>query len=285
MFNVAIKNIQRLGVAYLLTTPLLLTSCGNSAADKAQAILDEARTAYDAKNYALAIELTDSIKRAYPHEFDIRKEALHLSTIATEGKVLRELESADSLTAVLGALGDSLQKNVKFVSNPIEGYYVARETNPTSFIGSTGLQARMTPNGDFYLMSSLKAKPVKSTSISVSCDGKQATTSTVAHDGERNDRSMGAEVITFMGAECDTVGKFISENIGKNMTLTFNGNSSYSQPLSAQQAKEIADLYNYATTIRKFKIATLEKERLTRALDLARSQAARTYIEKKEPNK
>ena len=88
-----------------------------------------------------------------------------------------------------------------------------------------------------------------------------------------------------MGAECDTVGKFISENIGKNMTLTFNGNSSYSQPLSAQQAKEIADLYNYATTIRKFKIATLEKERLTRALDLARSQAARTYIEKKEPNK
>ena len=57
MFNVAIKNIQRLGVAFLLTTPLLLTSCGNSAADKAQAILDEARTAYDAKNYALAIEL------------------------------------------------------------------------------------------------------------------------------------------------------------------------------------------------------------------------------------
>lgn len=280
MYNVVTKKIYNFGVAVIVTAPLLLMSCGNKDTEKAQAILDEARTAYDAKNYTLALDLTDSIKKAFPREFEVRKEALHLSTLATEGKILRELESADSIAAVLGALGDSLQNNIKFVSNPIEGYYVAKSTNPTSFIGSTGLQARMTPNGDFYLMSSLKAKPVKSTSITVSCDGKDATTASVPHDGERNDRSMGAEIITFMGAECDTVGKFVSENIGRPMTLTFNGNSSYSQPLSSNQAKEIADLYVYATTIRKFKIATLEKERLTKSLDLARSQAARTFVEK-----
>jgi hypothetical protein len=284
MFNEVTNNLRRAGVAILVTTPLLLASCGNSDTEKAQSLLNEARTAYDNKNYTLAIDLADSIKRGYPREFDIRKEALHLSTLASEGKILRELETADSTVAVLGALGDSMQSNIKYVSNPIEGYYVAKGTNPTSFTSSTGLQARMTPNGDFYLMSSLKGKSVKSTSVTVSCDGKEATTATVPHDGERNDRSMGAEIITFMGAECDTVGKFVCENVGKPMTLTFNGNSSYSIPLTEKQVIEIADLYAYATTIRKFKIATLEKERLSKALDLARSQAARTYVEKDSTN-
>lgn len=283
MYNAAIKLSYELGI--LLTISLLFVSCGNSEAKKAQALLQEAQTAYESKNYTLTLQLTDSIKKTYPREFDIRREALHLSTIATEGKILRELETADSTTAVLKVLGDSLQQNVKFVNNPIEGYYVAKNTNPTAFIGSTSIQARMTPNGDFYIMSSLKAKPIKSTSITISCQGKEARTATVPYDGERNDRSMGAETITFMGMECDTIGKFISENVGNPMILTFNGTGTYSQQLSPAQAKDIADLYNYAVTIRKFKIATLEKDKLTKALDIARSQAARTYVDNGEQTK
>lgn len=280
MYNAAINHICHLGLTLLIGAPLLLTSCGNGDTQKAQALLDNARDAYENKNYATSLLLIDSIKNAYPREFDIRREALHLSTLATEAQTLRQLESADSLTAVLGALGDSLQRNIKFVSNPIEGYYVAKSVNPTSFTGSTGIQARMTPDGDFYIMSSLKAKPVKSTSVTVSANGKEARTATVNYDGERNDRSMGAEIITFMGVECDTVGKFIYENIHTPMTLTFNGSGSYSQALTPKEAVEIATLYEYATTIRQFKLASLEKERLTRALDLARSQAARTYVVK-----
>lgn len=277
MYNEVIKHI---GKIIMLSAPLLLASCGSGDTDKAKSLLDEAQNAYKAGNYALCLELTDSLKKAYPKEIEVRREAMHLTAVATEGKILRELETADSISAVLGALGDSLQQYVKFVSNPIEGYYIAKGTDPMSFTGKTGLQARMTPNGDFYLMSSLKGRSVKSTSITVSANGKEATTATVAHDGERNDRSMGAEVITFMGAECDTVGKFISENVGSPITLTFNGQSSYSQPLTSAQAEEIAQLYDYATTIRKFKLATLDKERLTKSLDLARSQAARTFVEK-----
>lgn len=280
MYNAAINHICHLGLTLLIGAPLLLTSCGNGDTQKAQALLDNARDAYENKNYATSLLLIDSIKNAYPREFDIRREALHLSTLATEAQTLCQLESADSLTAVLGALGDSLQRNIKFVSNPIEGYYVTKSVNPTSFTGSTGIQARMTPDGDFYIMSSLKAKPVKSTSVTVSANGKEARTATVNYDGERNDRSMGAEIITFMGVECDTVGKFIYENIHTPMTLTFNGNGSYSQALTSKEAEEIATLYEYAATIRKFKLASLEKERLTRALDLARSQAARTYVVK-----
>ncbi|MCM1138872.1 MAG: hypothetical protein NC311_07195 [Muribaculaceae bacterium] len=277
MYNEAIKHI---GKILLISVPLLLASCGSGETDKAKALLEEAHTAYKAGDYSLSLELTDSLKKTFPREIEVRREAMHLTAVATEGKLLRELETADSISAVLGAMGDSLQQYVKFVNNPIEGYYIAKGADPMSFTGKTGLQARMTPNGDFYLMSSLKGKSVKSTSITVTATGKEATTATVDYDGERNDRSMGAEVITFMGAECDTVGKFVSENVGSPMVLKFNGQSSYSQPLTTAQAEEIAQLYEYATTIRKFKLATLEKERLTKSLDLARSQAARTFVEK-----
>lgn len=281
MYNAAIKLINNnIFRGMLLGLPLLITACGGgSEKEKAKALLTEAQTAYEHKDYTVALGLIDSLKSRFPREIDVRREALHLSALATEGKTLRELELADSLVAQLNIQADSLQQKMKFVSNPIEGYYVAKTANPATFIGSTGLQARMSPDGDFYLMSSLKAKAIKSTSVTVSTATASATTANVAHDGERNDRSMGAEVITFMGAECDSVGHFVSENYASPMTVTFNGTSTYSQPLSQSQAHEIALVYDYSTLIRRFKIATLEKERLSKALELARSQAARTYVE------
>ncbi|MDE6187771.1 MAG: hypothetical protein K2G17_06540, partial [Duncaniella sp.] len=240
----------------------------------------QAQQASDSKNYEKAIALPDSIKNTYPKEIDVRREALHLSTKATEGLTIQRLQQTDSLSAVLAVRGDSLQRLMKFVKNPIEGYYVAATTEPSKFFGTNGLQARVSPDGDFYLMSSLKAKSIKSTSVEVSAGAEKAATSTVAHDGERNDRSMGAEVITFMGVECDSLGKFVSTHAGQPMTLTFIGASTYSMPLPEKQANEIALLYDYATTLRRFKVATLEKERLSRAVEIARNQAARTFVEK-----
>lgn len=281
MSNVATKSLRLLPSAAILSLALLATSCGgNGDKEKATRLLNEAQSAFEARNYVEALTLTDSIKNAYPKEIDVRREALHLATRATEGLSVQKLQEADSLTAVYGAKGDSLQRLMKFVSNPIEGYYVAESVNPTKFFGSNGLQARVSPDGDFYMMSSLKAKSVKSTAIEVSAAGEKAVTSTVAHDGERNDRSMGAEVITFMGVECDSVGHFIASHLGQPMTLTFMGASTYSMPLPEAQAKEIALAYDYATNLRLFKVANLEKERLSRTVDIARSQAARTFVEK-----
>lgn len=281
MLNVAIKQLKAIKNTAVAGLCLLAVSCGgNGDAEKAGRLLDEARRSFEAGQFAQAIALTDSIKNAYPREIEIRREALHLSTRATEGLSLKKLQEADSLTVVLGIVGDSLQRQMKFVNNPIEGYYIAATADPMKFVVSTGLQARVSPNGDFYLISSLKGKSVKSTSIEVSSNGAKASTSVVPHDGERNDRSMGAEVITFMGVECDSVGNFVSRHVNEPLTLTFVGTGTYSTPLSAAQAKEIATAYDYATVTRRFKVASLEKERLTRAVDLARTQAARTYVEK-----
>ena len=47
--------------------------------------------------------------------------------------------------------------------------------------------------------------------------------------------------------------------------------------LPQAQAEAIATLYNAAATLRALRVASVEKERATRALDLSRSQAARTF--------
>ncbi len=269
---------------YLLPLSVIaaMASCsGSGDKEKAEDLLAQAETAVKEADYQRAILLTDSIKRAYPKEIDTRRRALHVASTATEGLTLRQLETADSILAVTGVRGDSLSRLVKFVSNPIEGYYTGASVNPSAFHGTTGIQARVSPGGDFYIISSIPvAKGVKSTSVAVSCDGESIATSTVPHDGERNDRSLGAEIITFMGVECEDLGRFIADNRDRQLTLTFNGAKSVSVPLPKDQAEEVATLYDYASTLREAKLAAIEKERLTRALDLARSQSARTYIEK-----
>lgn len=281
MFNV-VTDTKYLILAVMISL-LSLNSCsGSGDKAKAQALLDSATEAFQNGDYTKALELTDSLRSAYPSEIDIRREALHLSTRATEGLTLKRLETADSLLAVLGVRGDSLSRLVRFVENPIEGYYVAGNVKDGNIVGSNGLQARLSPSGDFYMISSLKAKQVKSTSVTVECNGERATTSTIAHDGERNDRSMGAEIITFMAPECDTVAVFIAKHVNQPMTLTFNGASAYKMPLPKVQAQNIATLYDYAVTLRRAKLASLEKEKLTRAIDISRAQAAKTFVEKTE---
>ena len=186
---------------------------------------------------------------------------------------------------MLGVKGDSLQKLIRYVKNPIEGYYVGINAKDGGIVGSNGLQARLNPDGSFYLISSLKARPVKSTSVTVTCNEASASTSAIPHDGERNDRSMGAEIITYIGAECDSLGHFIMLHRSQPMTLTFNGSSTYSMPLPQSQIQEIATLYEYSTIMRQAKVAALEKEKLTRALDIARAQAAKTFVEKTDDEK
>lgn len=275
MFNALNKSLS-------FVTLLALAACGNSSQQEATNLLGQAQGAYDIGNYQQALDLIDSIKSAYPQEIEVRRQALHLSRKAIEGLNVKLLAQADSSMVVLQARGDSLKNLLTWVSNPVEGYYVAKGVNPASATSTTGLQARMSPDGMFYLISCLKGRSVKSTSVSVISGDHSVTTPAVAHDGERNDRSMGAEVITFIGSECDELGAFVLDNLGKPMTLAFNGATTYTVPLTTKQIEEIATVYDCALTLRRFKVAAIEKERLSRTVDIARSQAAETFVEEPE---
>ncbi len=278
MWNAPTKSL--LAIFIPLAAAMSVTSCaGGNGNREADETADHAAHALEAGDYTLALSLADSVAHTWPQAIDARRRALHISSRATEGLTLRRLQSTDSLLAVLSVRADSLKGHVRYISNPVEGYYVAAGDDPAAVHSSTGLRGRLSPEGDFYLIATLSPGGAQSTSVTVSDGGMSATTSTVAYDGERNDRSGGMEVITFISAECDSVGRFIYSHAGGPLSLTFNGSGSRTVTLPAESVARIATLYDYALTMRRARMASVEGEKLRRALDLSRAHAAKTYVE------
>lgn len=278
MWNVPTKTLLSLLIP--ICAALSGTSCsGSSDSRAAEDTADRATAALEAGDYALALRLADSVRQTWPQAIDTRRRALHITTRATEGLALKKLESADSLLAVLSARADSLKSHVRYISNPVEGYYIASGDNPDAVHSTTGLRGRLSPEGDFYLIATLKPGGVKSVSVTVGGADGSATTQQVAFDGERNDRSGGLEVITFISAECDSVGRYIYSHTGGPLSLTFNGAGSRTVTIPAESISQIATLYDYYQTMRRARLASVEREKFARTLDLARTQAAKTYVE------
>ena len=259
---------------------IITSSCNGSDDSAAQALLDQAETALDEGHPALTVELIDSIKNAYPRAIDVRKKSLHVMAKAQEALTRAQLETADSTLAVLFVRADSLQQLLKKVDNPIEPYYVAEGIDPAAARSTSGLHARVSLDGDLYLIATLKGVDARSTAVTVTdASGRTVRTPDIAFDGERNDRSSGLETITFLGAECEETASFITMADRSQLRITFEGARPYTMTLPQAQAEAIATLYNAAATLRALRVASVEKERATRALDLSRSQAARTFPE------
>ncbi|MDE6417717.1 MAG: hypothetical protein K2K49_00710 [Duncaniella sp.] len=280
MSNAATKTLT----AALAALAMLGSCAGDRGEKEAAALVAEARAALEAGDCPAALTLADSVARAYPKALEARREALHTATLAREGMALREIEATDSLIAHLALRSDSLSAYVTKVDNPVEPYFVARGENTAAVYTTTGLHGRLSPEGDFYILATLAGHPVQSTSVGVEGpEGSSATTSSIPHDGERNDRSGSTEVITFLAAECDTVARYIHGHAGERLTLVFNGTKgTYRTPLSTESAERLAALYEYARTVREARMATVKREKLSRALELSRQQAARTFVEPTE---
>lgn len=276
------EAINRLSVVAITTAAALTAvSCSDGSKEKAQALSNQATEAISAGNYKLAIELLDSIDSAYPAQTDIRRAGMHTRAKAIEGQTIIDLQTTDSLTALATAASDELKDIITFVTNPVEGYYVAKSQKDVAVEKTEGVHARISPEGLFYIISS--AKPgAGSTGVELS-DGKtKASSATVAYDGERNDRSRGAEVITYTPAECDTIGHYAMEHANEPLTLTFTGGKGRSIKINATQAQALAQVYSASLVYRRLRLLQLQKKKLEQQLTISRSQQARTFNEEKK---
>ncbi|MDE7024281.1 MAG: hypothetical protein K2O88_00165 [Paramuribaculum sp.] len=260
-----------------------MTSC-SSDREKAEGLYKQAEAFVNEGNNEHALVLLDSIDHTYPGEVDVRREGMHLRPMAIEKITLAELSHTDSLLAVYSLKSDSIGKFIAKVDNPIEPYFVAAEFKDKSPVSAPGLYARITPDGQFYILSSIN-KPVNSTSVTISLpDGTSAQSAIVPHDGERNDKQGGAEIITFMQAECDTIGVLATKNPSAKFMLVFNGGKQYSMPLPDNQLKALATMYEAASLFRNLKVLQIRKTHLEKQLELSRSQIARTFNDKNQDN-
>lgn len=264
----------------LMATALLFASCGSKNDESAQAgkLVAEADSALKAGDYALALERLDTLKAKYPAQIEAQREGMHLRPLVIEGQTIKELESTDSLQSWYSHLQDSLMQYFTLVDNPqlVEGYYVIKEYAKSTLFNRTGVESRVSPDGQFYMISSLTSNPIKHTSISLTDGNGKVTTATVDYDGDRNYRSGGTEMITFTGAECDTLGYFLTDNQAKNIKLIFNGTKSHTTALSTNDRLAMQRAYGLSQAMTGQRRMAAKRDFLDKQLLLARGQAVRT---------
>lgn len=275
MFNVLSRYLA------IASLGILLFACSDKEAKQAQMLLEQAQLQYENGQYAAAMELLDSIDTAYPAQVDIRREAMHLKPQIIEKESLLQLQSTDSIIALLTIESENLRESLKHVDDGFEGYYTTKKLAGKIPAEKEGIYARMSPDGVYTIVSSAK-KGTESNAVKLSSGTDEAVSGTVEYDGERNDRSRGPEIITFMPNECNMLGEFAVQHVGEPLQVTFIGKKNYTIKLDKDQAEAVSELYTASDVFSRLRSAQLEKTRLERQIDIARSQAARTYREKED---
>lgn len=281
MYNVASKSI----IAAMLASAICFSGCSSKSAERIEAekFIANADSALKVQNYDEAIAILDSLKAKYPTEIDIQRQGMHLRPQAIEGQTIRELQTTDSLRAYYEYVSDSLKQYFTLVHNPELGedydYYVIKEYKNSNLFNRTGLEARVEPSGELRLISSLVGHPgVKHTKITLSSKsaGQLVESAEVPYDGERNYRSGSTEMITFIGAECDTLGHYLTNDAPRDVTLAFRGAKVHTMPLSKNDRKSLELSYKFAQATAQHRKQVLKLDYLNKQLMIARDQAART---------
>ncbi len=272
MFNAVNKYIA-LGLCFLFV------SCSNTDEKKAKQLLQESESNISSGSYSVAIALLDSLQRTYPKFVEIQRQGMHLRPKAIEGMTLKETASNDSLIAVLEAEHAALKNSFELISNKdlLEGYYVFKDAIKPTLFNCTTIQPRLSAKGEFYIISALNSNSVKHTAISLSRGNESVTTKSVSYDGERNYRSGDTEMITFMPAESDTLGKFALNHDNMKLSLKYIGKRTHTTSISATETHAIAATYRMSQILAKLRKAKMKKELLEQQLLLTRDHIARTF--------
>lgn len=269
------SSFSALAAALLLSA----SSCGKKVNPEAEALLNQAQTAFDGSDFAGAQSLLDSLQKAYPAEIELQQAGMALRPKVIEQLTLIEIQQTDSAIAAEKSEADKLKGELRWVKTPgmIEGYWTYGKTYRPDFMNTTGIEPRVSEIGEFYIVSSVNpAGGLKHTSIAVSGNGGKAATQPVPYDGESNYRIDGGEIITFSPQASDTIGAFAFNNQGAPLTLHFIGSKERSQKLSADQAAAINAAYRYSKITIDARERTVNRQRLEKQLEIARNQIART---------
>lgn len=270
MCNAATKLL--IGVALGAT----VTSCGgNPDAEAADRLVAQAGTMLDREQWDSAFIYLDSLDRAYPRQIEARRSGMALRPKAIEGATVQEIMELQMLRQATTFTFDSLAPLFTFVpasDDVLEGYYVHRDA-PANFRERNTAVARVTPRGEFVMISSLAGRSTHHTGIALSVGGHTVQSGTVPFDPEA---LLSRESARFASGKADTLGVFAAANDdSRPFTLTFTGGAK--QPTATLTAKEvhaIADTWRLASALGALAPINARLEQLNGKLQLARDQSA-----------
>ncbi|MDE5647247.1 MAG: hypothetical protein K2I57_05435 [Muribaculaceae bacterium] len=264
----------------------LVSSCGQSPEEKAaRSLYAQAEAHAQAGSYVVAVQLLDSIERNYKDQIDVRRDAMHLRPGIIEEATLIEISTNDSLQAEMRKAYEEALPSMKKVNREelVEPYWIAADGNNDNFLNTTGVQARVSADGEFYMLSEvIGAGNLHHNSFTLKTkSGESVSSGVVPFDGELNYRISGSETVTYDAARCDSVGMFAEQHQSTPMTLIFNGEDGKSKSinLTAKQVDGIAAAYRMGHALTQGHRLALQRNMLEKRLAIARDQKARTFRE------
>lgn len=250
----------------------------------ARNLLAKAENDFNSGNYASSIALLDSLQKTFPAETALQREAMAMRPKVIEAEATKALAAVDSTYNADIETLKSLKTQLKWIKTPgmIEGYWIAPEVYRSDFMNTTGIEARVSEIGEFYIVSSVNPTGnLKHQSIGLKTSAGNARTQNVAYDGESNYRIGGAEVITFSPAQSDTIGMVarnaVEANQAAGASVIFYGvKGEKSVKISPAVLKGIGKAYAYSAATIRARDLQVERERLNRTIEIARRQQQST---------
>ena len=250
----------------------------------ARNLLAMAENDFSSGNYASSIALLDSLQKTFPAETALQREAMAMRPKVIEAEATKALAAVDSTYNADIETLKSLKTQLKWIKTPgmIEGYWIAPEVYRSDFMNTTGIEARVSEIGEFYIVSSVNpAGNLKHQSIGLKTSAGNARTQNVAYDGESNYRIGGAEVITFSPAQSDTIGMVARNAVEANQAagasvIVYGVNGEKSVKISPAVLKGIGKAYAYSAATIRARDLQVERERLNRTIEIARRQQLST---------
>lgn len=262
--------------ALIAATITATAACGNSDTDRAAALLESAQASYDAGDYDKAIVLLDSLDNTFPREVAVRKSGMPLKASAIESLTMKAIPVADSVRCAAQIRKDSLEKLFVPVESKygLEPYYKARALK-TDGLASTTVRPRVSQDGWMYLAVNVNAKNFGlSHLIFKSSDGSTFTTTPIKPD--RIIREGESESAVFLPEEIEGLGEWLDSHSGK-ISVEFAGNSTGKNATLPEDIICAAkDSHHYALALRQLRQSNIEREKLERRLQIARSHKSLT---------
>ncbi len=260
-----------------LASLILLGACGANNADKeaAESLVAEASTALDRGDYERAQQLLDSLSVAYPHEVEAGRSALLLRPKVMERKTAQEIVELQALMLATKSYADSLQGAFTLVprsAEQLEAYLIHKDA-PTNWRDRNTAIARLSPSGEFYMISSLAGRSTRHTAISLSADGVTVTSGAVPFDAES---LLSRESVRFAAGKADTLGVFATQMDGKPLQLNFTGGAKApAVTLTPKEVHAIADTWRLSQALSTMAPAARRLDQLKAKLQVSRDQQAR----------
>lgn len=269
----------------LLCATVVCSSCGEDIESKAKGLLDQARTASEAKDYGKARLLLDSLKSTYPKAFKARREAIKLSRDVEYGEQTRSITFYNEQLKQLAEQRDKmlsdfvLEKDTRYQE---EGYYMLPSQTLKNNYGLTYLRAQVSEKGDAMITSVYRGnKSIEHKSIKLSAGETFVECNAPLHKYSSKHLGVYSERLDFRYGSDGGIMDFILSADGE-IKVELSGRSKVEYTLRKSDAEAVAKVLELSRVLQNIERVTAMRAESSRHIEFIERSRERFEIDEPE---